>query len=449
MTDQARFRNSGTILLVGFGGLLLLMTLAGLNAVRSIRATQLRNARIQGDFVARSRQLNQIRSELYLAGTTVRDFLLEPEPARAEAYRGELNRSHGAMEQEMTSYARLLAPDERDAFSSLQSRIADFWTSLAPIFTWSGETRRERGYVFARDEVRPRRSAMLALADQIADINERQLQAGSARVDELFAQARTRLVLTLGLTLSIGFLLALFSRRRVLALEMQASRRLDEVVQARGELKALSARLVEVQELERRAIARELHDEVGQSLSAVLVGLSNLMAEVPGEVRPWLQPHLDTVRKLAEGSVAAVRNIALLLRPSMLDDLGLVPALQWQARETARRTGLLVNVATENVSDDLSDEYKTCVYRVVQEALHNASRHAGAKQVRVEVRVNQDELRLSVQDDGRGFDSKLDRGMGLLGMEERVTNLGGTFAIDSELGRGTLLAVEIPLEKRR
>jgi signal transduction histidine kinase len=303
--------------------------------------------------------------------------------------------------------------------------------------------------VFARDEVRPRRSAMLALADQIANINERQLRAGSDRVDELFTQAQTRLFLALGLTLAIGSLLAIFSSRRVLALERQGARQLDEVVQARGELKALSARLVEVQELERRAIARELHDEVGQSLSAVLVGLSNLLAEVPGEVRPWLQPHVDTVRKLAEGSVAAVRNIALLLRPSMLDDLGLVPALQWQARETARRTGLLVNVATENVSDELSDEYKTCVYRVVQEALHNASQHAGAKQVRVDVRVDADELKLSVQDDGRGFNSRLDRGMGLLGMEERVTNLGGTFAIDSEPGRGTLLAIDIPLRTHR
>ena len=145
---------------------------------------------------------------------------------------------------------------------------------------------------------------------------------------------------------------------------------------------------------------------------------------------------------------------ALLLRPSMLDDLGLVAALQWQARETSRRTGLLVNVTTANVSDDLADAYKTCVYRVVQEALHNASRHAGAKQIRVDVRVEENpegnaRLRLAVQDDGRGFDPKIEHGIGLLGMEERVTNLEGHFVIDSGPGRGTLLAIEIPLENRQ
>ena len=438
-------RQSRPILLAGFGGLLVLMAFAGFDAARAMRQTQTRNEQIQSDFLTRSRQLNEIRSDVYLAGTLVRDFLLEPEPAKADAFRTELNGLHREMDAEMDAYARLLAPTERAPFSSLRQRLADFWTSLDPVFGWSGEERRRRGYAFARDEVLPRRAAMLGLADQIAATNERQLRAGSDRVAELFAQVRARLAFTLALTLGLGCLLALFSTRRILALESEAGSQFRQVTEARGELKELSARLVEAQENERRSIARELHDEVGQSLSAVLVGLSNLSAEITEPARSGIQPHIESVRRLAEGSVAAVRNIALLLRPSMLDDLGLVPALQWQARETSRRTGLLVNVATDHVSDELSDEYKTCVYRVVQEAVHNASRHAAARQIRVTVRQETERLLVSVQDDGRGFEPLIERGLGLLGMEERVTRLGGSFRIDSEPGKGTLLAVDLPL----
>jgi signal transduction histidine kinase len=423
------------------------MASAGFDAAHAMRQTQTRNQQIQSDFLSRSRQLNEIRSDVYLAGTLVRDFLLEPEPAKAEPFRVELNNLRWEMNREMSAYARLLNPAEETPFLDLQQRIGDFWTSLNPVFSWSGEERRQRGYAFARDEVLPRRAAMLGLADRIAATNERQLRAGSERVADLFAQVRARLAVTLVLTLGLGCLLALFSTRRILALEEEAGGQFREVTEARSELKELSARLVDAQENERRALARELHDEVGQSLSAVLVGLSNLSAEIAEPARTGLRPHIENVRKLAESSVAAVRNIALLLRPSMLDDLGLVPALQWQARETSRRTGLVVNVATDRVSDELSDEYKTCIYRVVQEAVHNASLHAAARQIRVTVRQETERLLVSVQDDGRGFEPKIERGLGLLGMEERVTRLGGSFRIESEPGKGTLLAVDLPLNE--
>ena len=121
-----------------------------------------------------------------------------------------------------------------------------------------------------------------------------------------------------------------------------------------------------------------------------------------------------------------IRNMALLLRPSMLDDFGLVPALDWQAREIGKRTGLRVQVASE-VAGELPEEHKTCIYRVVQEALNNCARHAQASAVQVAVRSEPAEILVTVQDDGSGFDTARVRGMGLLGMEERVRHLGGTF----------------------
>ena len=444
MEGNAASRQSRPILIVGFGGLLLLMAVAGFDALRALRQTEAHNRQIQADFLTRSRELTGIRSDLYLAGTWVRDFLLEPDPAEAQAYRRDLRRLESETQAEMTAYSNILPASDRDAFATLRLHTSEFWQSLDAVFTWTNEERKQRGYTFARDTILPQRTALLALADQIAATNERQLKAGSERVAVLFARARLRLTITLMLTLALGILLALYSSRRVLALQNQAARQLGEVARARAELKELSARLVEAQENERRAIARELHDEVGQLLSAVLVGLSNLAAEVPESARSVLAPHLDSVRKLLEAGVAEVRNMALLLRPAMLDDLGLVPALQWQARETARRTGMVVNVATTDVSDDLADEYKTCIYRLVQEALHNAAQHARARQVRIAVNQAPAGLHLSVQDDGRGFDPRLERGMGLLGMEERVRHLHGRFQITSEPGKGTLLAVDLP-----
>jgi signal transduction histidine kinase len=199
-----------------------------------------------------------------------------------------------------------------------------------------------------------------------------------------------------------------------------------------------------VQESERRALSRELHDEVGQALSAVLVELRNLSAEAAIQSDEQSRDHVETVKSLVENSVRVVRNMALLLRPSMLDDLGLVPALQWQAREVSKRTSMDVSVATELVSEDFSDEYKTCIYRVVQEALHNCSCHARATKVRIRVHQDASRLSLSIQDDGQGFDAKLTKGLGLLGIEERVASLGGKCKIHSAPGNGTIVAIELP-----
>src|SRR4029077_19760291 len=202
-------------------------------------------------------------------------------------------------------------------------------------------------------------------------------------------------------------------------------------------------RLVDTEERERRAISRELHDEVGQSLSALLLDVENLteMSIDDGVFRKGLQK----IKTLAENCVNEVRNMALLLRPSMLDDLGLVPALEWQAREVSKRTGMLVDTVEENVSDNLPEEHKTCVYRIVQEALNNCSKHAYAKHVRVTVRQGPDRLSLTIQDDGKGFDPVRARGLGLVGMTERVSQLNGILKVDSIAGRGTFLRVDLPL----
>lgn len=449
-SDQAvvgrMFLSSRLALLIGFGGLLLIMALAGIDAQRVLQQFRRSDEQIRSRYLSENRVLNDIRSSVYLSGTYVRDYLLEPDPERAEVYRTNLGDVRRRTESALEVYGRQVTPAERAHYSALRNELMGYWGILDPIFQWDPAERRRSGYTFLRDEVFPRRQNMLAIADRIAAMNDQQLTAGNEEVVSLLLRFQTRLLVTLVAALVLGLGMAFVSTRRILRLEDQARLRFEEGEDARGQLKDLSARLVQAQETERRALSRELHDEVGQSLSAVLVELRNLSAGLKIRSEEQSLSHVETVKGLVENTVRVVRNMALLLRPSMLDDLGLIPALKWQARELSKRTSMDVTVATELDSDDLPDEYKTCIYRVVQEALHNCARHSRATTVRIRVEQHPDRLALIIQDDGQGFDVRQMKGLGLLGIQERVAQLGGKCSVHSQPGDGTILSVELPFD---
>jgi signal transduction histidine kinase len=443
------FFRSRIALAVGFGGLLSIMALAGIDALRVLGQFRRSDDQIRRRYLAENHVLNDIRSDVYVSGTYVRDYLLEPEPQRADVYRANLEQVRKHMQAALDSYGRQVAPAGVEHDTALRSELADYWGILAPIFHWDAAERRRSGYSFLRDQVFPRRQNMLALADQIAGLNEQQLDAGNQQVVSLLVGFQTRLLLTLLAALALGLGLALFTMRRILSLEGQARLQYVEVAEARTQLKELSARLVQAQEEERRSLSRELHDEVGQALSAVLIELRNLSTGLTVRSEEQSRRHVETIKGQVENTVGVVRNMALLLRPSMLDDLGLIPALKWQARETSKNTAsknspMDVSVVADLDSDELPDDYKTCIYRVVQEALHNCARHSHATSVRIRVEQARDRLLLNIQDDGRGFDVRHTKGLGLLGIQERVTRLGGTCQIHSQPGSGTTLSVELP-----
>ena len=193
-----------------------------------------------------------------------------------------------------------------------------------------------------------------------------------------------------------------------------------------------------------------MHDEIGQSLALLQIEISHaqaLLKGAPGELRE----RLGRARELAARTVQSIRSISGLLRPALLDDLGLVPALQFQLEEFLRRSGIACEFTEDGVEEHLPDPIKTCVYRVVQEALHNCEKHSGASKVRVTVRQLDEGLLATVEDDGRGFTSTVQcsTGLGLLGMRERSANAGGSVTIDSAPGRGTRIALRIPLVRSR
>lgn len=224
---------------------------------------------------------------------------------------------------------------------------------------------------------------------------------------------------------------------------------LAELAAQREQITALSAQHVNWLEAERRHIARELHDETGQALIGIKLGLQALLQHIPTSQRT-LRHDINELRTQVNLAAMRLKNMARVLRPPTLDELGLGAALEQLTHDFSERTGLHVQLQLKNEMRS-PQEIETACYRIVQEALTNAAAHARAKQVHIEVAHANTDLILHIQDDGRGFDtSNIGKmGLGLLGMKERATMLGGAFEITSIRGRGTHILVKIPYHPAR
>lgn len=222
-----------------------------------------------------------------------------------------------------------------------------------------------------------------------------------------------------------------------------------ELIESRRRLRELSAFLQNVREEERTRIARELHDELGQALTALRIDLDWLQTRLP-EPPQTVTDKLAAMQSLVAKTVESVRRISQDLRPGVLDDLGLAAAVEWLVDQFQKRTGIPCRLVLNREEFDLPDSIATSVFRIVQEALTNVARHAGAGAVEIELTEAGNGIRLMVRDDGKGFDSRAKPGKksyGLLGIRERVHMLGGTADIYGEPGQGTTVRVWIPFER--
>lgn len=307
------------------------------------------------------------------------------------------------------------------------------------------------------------RSADELLGKRVLDLmvaEERPL--AQARIDRILAGENTSLVLRRyvrldgnvievegkGAPITINGAPAVQFTMRDVTAENAAQRALRD---SQTELRVLSARILAVQETERRRIAHELHDELGQALTAVKI---NLLAHQRFGSQPRAPLEDENIR-IVEAALQQVRHLALALRPSMLDDLGLVPALRWLCDQTASRSDLHVAFEPDIPLDRLDPNLETACFRIVQEALTNVSRHAGATEVRIRLASDDDMLVLDVRDDGCGFDvdkmrqrAMLGGSLGVLGMQERATLIDGTLEIRSEPGKGSHLVLRCPWRVR-
>jgi signal transduction histidine kinase len=430
------------VLMIGFGGMAVVFLLATIDAVHLLGAMRAENKLLRDAASERSNHLASIRTSILLTHTYLGDFLLDSDRQSSQADLAEIRDAWSRSSSDLANY-RSSTLDEQVQVKRLEDLLNQHWQYISRAMS-SPSTGTVRSASFYHDEILPLRTSIVEITTQLQGIDAKQAASTEVQIQSEFEHLGAGLSRALNLALGTALLLAVGCLLYIIRIERQNSRRYQEVLKARGALEQLSAKLVDAQETERRTISRELHDQVGQTLNAVLVEAANLAKRIQADDAISLR-YLDNIRKFADSSVNSIRDIALLLRPSMLDDLGLMPALEWQAREVSRRSGVKIAVIAEDVSDSLPDEMRTCIYRVVQEALQNVFRHSGAKSAVVTVRQDDGSLFLSVEDDGCGFDPEKTRGLGMLGMEERVRQLGGQFEVQSTPGKGTVLKVRLPI----
>jgi signal transduction histidine kinase len=432
----------------GYGSVIAVLVLSAIEAYHIQIGVSRQHLEIYRHFVEQDEALATLRRNVWLVGNRARDFFIDSTPAQGELLHAQLSESRAENEAALRSLST--HPGHRSVVPQLQKSLDEFWDVLDPLPRTMAHPTARQAMEFLQREVVPRRGELYNALRELTFADQRTLQDSEGEFAAARRRAAERLLVMLSLGVLLSVLVASLSIRHAENLEHKAERHYAEVEEARHELQQLSARLLEIEEEGRRRLSRELHDEIGQTLALLQIEISHVVALATGTPAA-LRTRLDRARDLAERTVLAIRSISLLLRPALLDDLGLVPALQFQLEEFLRRSGVPCDFTEEGVADQLPDAAKTCVYRVVQEALHNCEKHAGATKVEVFVRQFPDRLVAEVSDNGGGFSIDPNGrparsfGLGLLGSRERAANAGGSLTIDSAPGRGTRVTLIVPL----
>ena len=430
---------------LGLGSLLILIFVSMIASSRKAEGIYTELDRLNTYHYQVDAKLRRLRSDVNLSGIFVRDYLLDVERERAPEYRQQLTVFR---ETTIATLAELhaLLKGNQDRIVTLQAQLDDYWETFDPLFDWTPSEKIMRSATFLRREVVPRREAVLAIAQEIEELNNSNLVAQRAEVARRQTALHDDLYRLLLRTILLGLAVALLAVFRLRVLERRSDEQRAEAQAAEHRLRELSQQLVAAQEEERRHLSRELHDHVAQVLTALRMELGRIeRVRPPGDTR--VGAAVAEAKNLVDSMFRTVRDLALGLRPSMLDDFGLRAALEWHVRDFTRRSGLDVELLMNGDFDALPDHHRTCVYRAVQEALTNCARHAQASHVTVTVAITGQRLDLSVTDDGTGLDpTRRANGLGLRGIEERVKELSGTLIVGRVPGhRGTRLAVTLPL----
>ena len=420
---------------LGLGSLVVLIAVSMLASSRKAQDIYAQLDQLNNHHRRVEENLRRLRSDVNLSGIFVRDYLLDVARERAPEYREQISDFRRTNMATLTELEGLIARE--DQIASLQTKLTEYWETFEPLFDWTPTEKILRSASFLRREVVPRREAALAIAREIEELNNANLAAQRDEVERRHTAFRDDLHRLMWQTVLLGLGVAMVVVFRLRILE----RRSDE---AEHQMRELSQQLVNTQEEERKNLSRELHDHVAQ----VLTGLRMELGRIE-RMSPAVAPVIAECKALVDDMFATVRNLALGLRPSMLDDFGLQAALEWHVRDFMTRYPINVDLAIDGDFDQLPDSHRTCVYRIVQEAMTNCVRHADAKNIRIDVATAEGQLGLSVSDDGVGLDPAHRRqGLGLRGIDERVKELHGTLTISPEAERGTTLAVRLPLPPR-
>ena len=433
-------------LIAGFAIVFALWLAWGYQLTRSLADIERNVAAAQDAHLHAEQVLLKVRTNVLLGSIYLRDALIAGPSSSLDNYRVELRRLRTEVEEALRSYTPEAGSSEEQAhWRRLQFELDEFWLNRSLPFGPGAPVATGQGATTLRERAVPRRETIIDIIDQLAVLQAAANQRRQAEFRELHRQARRRLLSMGSITMALAIVVAIAASLYVRSLQRQIERQRTADRQNREDLERLSARLVDAQEQERRQLARELHDEVGQALTAVKMDIS-IALRSSDQLR--VRNALTEASELAEATLRGVRDLSQLLHPSALDDFGLPTTLTTYLRSFSQRTGIQAHLV-ETVEDRLAPEMEVGIYRIVQEALHNVALHSDATSCTVSLNTGDNLLHLIVEDNGRGLRTtephRVRRGLGLIGMRERVQALGGTFRIGGRPGGGTQIWATLPL----
>ncbi|MBI5441444.1 MAG: hypothetical protein HY900_09565, partial [Deltaproteobacteria bacterium] len=372
MKQNRRYR-TWPALVVGFGLLVGLNVFSASWAYHEVARIHKAVYSVYRAYRQTARDLADIQSKAFQSAILLRDFLLAPaREASPDRLREGLEGLQRAIEQDLASLERSGNAETVRALPDLRAELGAYWRSVERVLDWSSWERVALSSSFLKKEVLPRRIAVLSLTSRIDRLAEDSLRRERRRIetsgDEYLRSLQRMQILSLLLACGVAF----FSIVRTSHLERRSQTERERAEEAEEELRKLSQNLLHVHEEERKAISRELHDEIGQKLTALRMAIGRLDRMRSGSETDY-QAQVAEAKELAETTLRSARDLAMGLRPSMLDDLGLGAALQWQAREFSRHAGVPASVEMEGNLEELPEAVRTCAYRAAQEALTNCA----------------------------------------------------------------------------
>ncbi len=436
-------------LIIGFGLVLGLWLFTGYSFSGRVARMEREASEVTNRYMAAQDLLSAVRQQVSTNSIVLRNALLDPSPSAQLSYWERLEQGFKTIDDALASYRPVFErPSGRPSIDRLRAEIDEFRRlTFAVMAVHQDKEITVDPWTLLNEQITARRAAVIALSEEIRALNRKALvqhqnaTAAIHRTTEL--QWWRRMGMALAATIGIALLAILYAGR----LEDRLRQQRDRDMEHRRELQFLSARILAVQEEERRSISRELHDEVGQVLGAIK--LEAELAERAAGAHANARESLGEIQALTDNALATVRDLSQLLRPAVLDDLGLAAAIDWLLRGVERRNHLSVNLIQRGEVGRLTPEGEIAAFRIAQEALNNVVRHAEATRCEVTLDYRPDRLVMSIADDGRGFNAALEpsterRGLGLIGIRERVADVGGSITLDTAPGRGTRLLIELP-----
>ena len=438
----------------GFGLVAGIWLFAGYYFTGRMAELEQRSTAINARYTRAQDLLTTVRGHVLMGSVYVRDALLDPNPATAEEYRHQLEESYRTADEALKGYVPVIdGPGEQARIDRLRRELEDFRRTLFEVLgtdsrEWPAEA---RGLL--RRRIMPKREGVMHISEEVQALNRGAFVQQQLEIASLYRATQKRVWQTVSLALAASIAIALTATLYAGRLEQRLQRQRARDVETARDLQRLSSQLLTAQEEERRSIARELHDEVGQVLTAIKVELA--VAQRSVEAAGGNANALHDARQITDGALHTVRDLSRLLHPSMLDDLGLPAAIDWYLKGFGRRHGVKIELLQDGMHERLAPEIEAGIYRIVQEALTNVAKHAQANTCRVFLQRLTNTVLVTIEDDGVGFRAEevsepgAARGIGLVGIRERVAQLRGELRLESGPGKGTRLTVEVPARSRQ